>query len=200
MNNKYKRMNRLNFLFLGVLIFMQSCKPSNNNVTKSEEEIVAEEDVVGIKYYEPDYSRLGYDEISFTGEGSQAEMNEEEGSNYKRAWNRMNIILDSIHILYNQKDVFSEEKQKISFFKSLEFSQKNWLAYYESLVELKYPKDELGGSANLMCETKYRTTLINQRIRDLNLWLMGTPQGEVCGGTQRLLDYSWNDIELSRGK
>jgi uncharacterized protein YecT (DUF1311 family) len=200
MNNKYKRINRLNFLFLGVLIFMQSCKPSNNNVTKSEEEIVAEEDVVGIKYYEPDYSRLGYDEISFTGEGSQAEMNEEEGSNYKRAWNRMNIILDSIHILYNQKDVFSEEKQNISFFKSLEFSQKNWLAYYESLVELKYPKDELGGSANLMCETDYRTTLINQRIRDLNLWLMGTPQGEVCSGTQRLLDYSWGDIERSREK
>ena len=45
MNNKNKRMNRLNFLFLGVLIFMQSCKPSNNNVTKSKEEIVAEEDM-----------------------------------------------------------------------------------------------------------------------------------------------------------
>ena len=59
MNNKYKRMNRLNFLFLGVLIFMQSCKPSNNDVTKSEDEIVAEQDVVDIKYYEPDYSRLG---------------------------------------------------------------------------------------------------------------------------------------------
>jgi uncharacterized protein YecT (DUF1311 family) len=193
-------MKNLYFVLIFGFIFMQSCKSSSNNVTKSEEEIEAEEDVVDIKYYEPDYSRLGYDEISFTGEGSQAEMNEEEGSNYKRAWNRMNTVLDSIHILYNKKDVFLEEKQKISFFKSLEISQKSWLAYYESLVELKYPKDELGGSASMMCETDYRTTLINQRIRDLNPWLMGTPQGEVCGGTQRLLDYSWNDIRSSQEK
>jgi hypothetical protein len=193
-------MNKLYFVLIFGFIFIQSCKQSKNDITESEDEIVAEGDMVDIKYYEPDYSRLGYNEIPFSGKGSQSEMNEEEGSNYKRAWKRMNIILDSINILYNQKDVFSEEKQKISFFKSLEFSQKNWLAYYESLVELKYPKDELGGSATVMCETDYRTTLINQRIRDLNLWLMGTPQGEVCRGTQRLLDYSWNDIHSSQEK
>jgi hypothetical protein len=90
---------------------MQSCKPSNNDDTKSEDEIVAEEDVVDIKYYEPDYSRLGYNEIEFTGKGSQVEMNEGEGGNYERALNRMNTVLDSIHILYSKKDVFWEEKK-----------------------------------------------------------------------------------------
>lgn len=74
-------------------------------------------------YTAPDYSKLGYKEIEFTGEGSQADMNNVVSENLQRAEKRMQTILDSIHMLYNQAGIFSEPKFKDSFFKSLDFSQ-----------------------------------------------------------------------------
>ena len=151
-------------------------------------------------YTAPDYSKLGYKEIEFTGEGSQADMNNEVYENLQRAEKRMQTILDSIHMLYNQPGVFSAPKFKDSFFKSLEFSQKQWELYAEGMVELKYPKEEEGGTATGMSIARYKIDLVNQRIRDLNPWLMGIPQGDVGSGTVRLLDYSWNAIRNSQTK
>ena len=51
-----------------------------------------------------------------------------------------------------------------------------------------------------MSIARYKIDLVNQRIRDLNPWLMGIPQGDVGSGTVRLLDYSWNAINSSETK
>jgi hypothetical protein len=148
-------------------------------------------------YTEPDYNRFGYTEVEFTGEGSQAEMNNIVYVNLERAEKRLQTILDSIHILYNKEGAFWDPKLKNSFFNSLEQSQQHWESYYEMMVELKFPKEDEGGSSTGMSDASYRRKLIDQRIRDLNPWLMGHPQGDISEGTTRVLDYSISDIERS---
>ena len=185
-----------NWVFIVMAIQLVACSRSTEIKSESPEKQEQQNEI----YTAPDYSKLGYKEIEFTGEGSQADMNNEVYENLQRAEKRMQTILDSIHMLYNQAGVFSAPKFKDSFFKSLEFSQKQWGLYAEGMVELKYPKEEEGGTATGMSIARYKIDLVNQRIRDLNPWLMGIPQGDVGSGTLRLLDYSWNAIRNSETK
>jgi hypothetical protein len=180
----------LAIVILGIPLSCQRTKKLENvsNEKESKQKI----------YTEPDYNRLGYTEVEFTGEGSQAEMNNIVYVNLERAEKRMQTIVDSIHILYNKEGVFLDPKLKNSFFNSLEKSQQHWESYYEMMVELKFPKEDIGGSSTGMSDASYRRDLIDQRIRDLNPWLMGMPQGDISGGTIRTLDYSWNDIRKSK--
>ena len=185
-----------NWVFIAMAIQLVACSRFTGIKSDLPEQQVQQNEV----YTAPDYSKLGYKEIKFTGEGSQADMNNLVSENLQRAENRMQTILDSIQMLYNQAGVFSEPKFKDSFFKSLDFSQKQWGLYLEGMVELKYPKEEEGGTATGMSIARYKIDLVNQRIRDLNPWLMGIPQGDVGSGTVRLLDYSWNAINSSETK
>lgn len=185
-----------NWVFIAMAIQLVACSRFTGIKSDLPEQQVQQNEV----YISPDYSKLGYKEIKFTGEGSQADMNNLVSENLQRAENRMQTILDSIQMLYNQAGVFSEPKFKDSFFKSLDFSQKQWGLYLEGMVELKYPKEEEGGTATGMSIARYKIDLVNQRIRDLNPWLMGIPQGDVGSGTVRLLDYSWNAINSSETK
>jgi len=185
-----------NWVFIVMAIQLVACSRSTEIKSESPEKQVQQNEI----YTAPDYSKLGYKEIEFTGEGSQADMNNEVYENLQRAEKRMQTILDSIQMLYNQAGVFSEPKLKDIFFKSLEFSQKQWELYAEGMVELKYPKEEEGGSSTGMSIARYKQELVNQRIRDLNPWLMGIPQGDVGSGTVRVLDYSWNAIRESETK
>lgn len=184
--------------FLFLLLLAISCKPSTKSSTKLlvNQKNNKENDTV---YTEPDYSQLGYSKLEFNGDGSQAEMNNIEGENLQRAQKRLNTILDSINILYSKDEVFYSEKQKTLFFKNLNLSQKSWLSYLETMVELKFPKDdEFAGSSTGMSIAQYKNELIDKRIIDLNPWLIGIPQGDVGSGTIRTLDYSWNAIYASR--
>jgi len=185
-----------NWVFIVMAIQLVACSRYTGIKSDLLEQQVQQNEV----YTAPDYSKLGYKEIEFTGEGSQADMNNVVSENLQRAEKRMQTILDSIQMLYNQAGVFSEPKFKDSFFKSLDFSQKQWGLYLEGMVELKYPKEEEGGTATGMSIARYKIDLVNQRIRDLNPWLMGIPQGDVGSGTVRLLDYSWNAINSSETK
>ena len=65
------------------------------------------------------------------------------------------------------------------------------------ILELKFPKEDVGGSSTGMSYASYKRELIDNRIRDLNPWLMGIPQGDISGGSIRTLEYSWNDINES---
>ncbi len=112
----------------------------------------------------------------------------------------METILDSIHILYNHEGVFWKPKLNEAFFKSLTLSQKQWLAYYKTMIALKFPKEDEYGSSSGMSKASYKRELIDNRIRNLNPWLMGIPQGDISGGSIRTLEYSWNDINESAEK
>ena len=187
-------MNKLLFLLLIVTLIIQSCKSTNKKIVKHEDKINKQNEKI---YTEPDYNRLGYSEVEFTGEGSQAEMNNIVYVNLERAEKRLETILDSIHILYNQEGVFWKPELNEAFFKSLELSQKQWLSYYETMIALKFPKKDEYGSSSGMSIASYKRELIDNRIRNLNPWLMGIPQGDISGGSIRTLEYSWNDINES---
>jgi hypothetical protein len=150
------------------------------------------------RYKAPDYNDLGYKIKEFTGEGCQAEMNDLVGLNFKNAEKRMHTILDSIAILYAGKNIFWSEEDRQLFFQTLERSQQQWKEYYETMVSLKFPPYEMDGSSSGMSMVFYKIELIDNRIRELNPWLMGVPQGECGSGTIRLLDYSMNDIKTNR--
>jgi hypothetical protein len=184
---------KLNLLTILILCLVISCKRTTKLETVSNDE-ESEQKI----YTKPDYDRLGYTEIPFNGWASQAEMNSNEYENVQRAKKRMSTILDSIHILYNKENW--EPKQKEIFFKTLELSQQQWMTYYETMLDLKFPNDTEYGSSFGMVSSSYIIKLINQRIRDLNPWLMGLPQGDISGGTIRTLDYSLGDIERSQEK
>jgi len=187
-------MKNIKIILLAIVILgiPLSCQHSNKLENVSNEK----ESKLKI-YTEPDYNRLGYTEVEFTGEGSQAEMNNIVYVNLERAEKRMQTIVDSIHILYNKEGAFWDTKLKNAFFKSLEKSQQHWESYYDMMVELKFPKEDEGGSSTGMSYASYKRDLIDQRIRDLNPWLLGMPQGDISGGTIRTLDYSISDIERS---
>ncbi len=187
-------MKKIFFLLLIATLFNQSCESSNKQIANNDKKYKNQNEKI---YTEPNYNLLGYTEVEFTGEGSQAEMNNIVYVNLERAEKRMQTIVDSIHILYNQEGAFWDTKLKNAFFKSLEKSQQHWESYYEMMVELKFPKEDLGGSSTGMSDASYKRELIDQRIRDLNPWLMGMPQGDISGGTIRTLDYSISDIERS---
>ncbi len=77
-------MNKLLFLLLIVTLIIQSCKSTNKKIVKHEEKINKQNEKI---YTELDYNRLGYSEVEFTGEGSQAEMNNIVYVNLERAEN-----------------------------------------------------------------------------------------------------------------
>lgn len=179
-----------NTLFLVTLISIVGCSQELKK-TKT----IQKEKKETHRYKAPDYNHLGYDIKEFTGKGSQEEMNDVVKVNFQNAENRMHTILDSIAILYASKNMFSSKEEKQRFLQDLERSQQQWKEYFKTMVSLKFPEDMTYGSSSGMHIVSYRTTLINNRIKDLNPWLMGVPQGECSGGTVRLLDFSIHDIQ-----
>ncbi len=175
------------FTIISFSLLLISCNRSSDKQAKEIKKEIKKEFVE--VYSMPDYSKLGYKELEFTGYGSQMDMNNVVGENLRRAEKRLKEIIDSIYILYNKEDVFYSDKQKNIFFKTFEISHQTWNNYFNTMIELKFPRDnEFAGSSTGMSIAEYKKDLIDNRIRDLNPWLIGYPQGDVSGGTIRTID------------
>lgn len=71
------------------------------------------------------------------------------------------------------------------FLRYMEESQKAWLAYREAHLKAIYPSEYLAayGSAISDCVCAQRTRLTKERIKELNQWVEGTYEGNICAGT-----------------
>jgi hypothetical protein len=93
---------------------------------------------------------------------------------------KINSRLQNIKKIYEQSD-WTTPAHKIRFFNNLDDSQKAFEAYLKAQVELQYPKaeeDEWWGSGIPPCLKHYKS-----RYNELEQWEVGTPDGEMCGGS-----------------
>ena len=123
------------------------------------------------------------------------------------------VILNQIVFSQTQKELYKEicedmikaEKemenvvQKIRnkyyndtlFLAKLETSQKRWLQYREAHIEMKFPvKDKQFeyGSMYPTCYCLEKISITQKRIKDLEMWVNGVIEGDVCPGSTLIED------------
>jgi hypothetical protein len=114
--------------------------------------------------------------------GSQAEINTQQ-------LNKLDLYLIKLDSVYNA--VLREYKEQTIFIKNFKKSQLIWEQYLEAQLLARFPEDEeyRGGSSFGMCYSLYKQQLINERITALKDWLIGFPEGEMCGGSVKVMGY-----------
>ena len=87
--------------------------------------------------------------------------------------------------------VLREYKEQTIFIKNFKKSQLIWEQYLEAQLLARFPEDKeyRGGSSFGMCYSLYKQELINDRINSINDWLIGFSEGEICGGSVKVMGY-----------
>ncbi|WP_421877919.1 lysozyme inhibitor LprI family protein [Marinoscillum sp.] len=109
---------------------------------------------------------------------TQAEMNQEAATDYKKVDAELNKV-------YQQ--IMKEYADDPTFLDALRTSQRNWITFRDSELKMKYPDRESGwyGSIHPMCVSYYLAELTNERTTKLKTWLTGIEEGDVCAGSVR---------------
>ena len=107
---------------------------------------------------------------------TQREMNTEAYENYKKADTKLNQV-------YSQ--ILKEYKSNIVFITYLKNAQRLWIQFRDAEMKAMYPEREDGyyGSVHPMCWNIYLQELTEERIKKLNIWLLGIEEGDVCNGS-----------------
>jgi len=110
---------------------------------------------------------------------TQAEMNKVTHEMYLEADQKLNEVYQKILTEY------ADDK---SFISSLKVSQRNWIAFRDSEMKMKYPDRKIGyyGSIYSMCLSNYKAQLTRERTATLSQWISGIEDGDACGGSVRI--------------
>lgn len=111
---------------------------------------------------------------------SQASMNEDAQSDYKKADKELNAVYSKI---------LSEYKSDAKFVAKLKASQNLWIKFRDAELEMKYPETDKSlsyGSVYPMCANYYLSQLTEARTKTLKEWLTGTEEGDVCSGSLKI--------------
>ena len=121
-------------------------------------------------------------EQSYDAEKSQTDINLDEA-------NSLTFLISKLDSMYNA--VIVEYQDQEIFIKNFKKSQVAWKQYMESQLLARFPEDEeyRGGSSFGMCYALYKQQLIKERISSINDWLIGFPEGEICGGSVKVKGY-----------
>ena len=114
-------------------------------------------------------------EQSYDAEKSQTDINLDEA-------NSLTFLTSAVIVVYQDQEIFIKNFKK---------SQVEWKQYMESQLLARFPEDEeyRGGSSFNMCYALYKQQLIKERITSVNDWLIGFPEGEICGGSVKVKGY-----------
>ena len=121
-------------------------------------------------------------EQSYDAEKSQTDINLDEE-------NSLTFLTSKLDSMYSV--VIEEYQDQKIFIKNFKKSQVAWKQYMESQLLARFPEDEeyRGGSSFNMCYALYKQQLIKERISSVNDWLIGFPEGEICGGSVKVKGY-----------
>ena len=110
---------------------------------------------------------------------SQAEMNQDAQSKYKKAETEINSVYQQILKQYSSDQVF---------IKNLRTAQKLWIQFRDAEMKAKFPDRTSGyyGSVQPTCWNMYLTELTEERINKLRIWLTGIEEGDVCNGSVKI--------------
>ncbi|MBX9692430.1 MAG: DUF1311 domain-containing protein [Cyanobacteria bacterium] len=78
------------------------------------------------------------------------------------------------------KAVLEKNKSDESFIECMEDSQNQWREYRDSQVDALVA---LAGKTDENTRLWYQSQLDSRRLRELNLWLVGVEEGDVCAGS-----------------
>jgi uncharacterized protein YecT (DUF1311 family) len=110
---------------------------------------------------------------------SQSELNHEACGKYKKADVELNRIYRQI-----LRDYAADK----NFIQKMRLAQRAWVAFRDAHVNSIYPDPgpQAYGSVNPMCRCAILEQLTNDRISTLSGWTDGTPEGDVCAGSQKV--------------
>jgi len=70
------------------------------------------------------------------------------------------------------------------FIKSMKDAQLLWIKFRDAQAKMKFPPYINSNESILpMCKYYYLIELTNSRVKELNQWLKGTEEGNVCAGS-----------------
>ena len=105
---------------------------------------------------------------------TQSEMNDCAGRIANRADRELNETYQSILKKYTSNAVFIDRLRK---------AQRAWVALRDAQMEMKFPPGQGGGTVDPMCMSLYKAGLTNARNKELQEWLKGAEEGDVCSGS-----------------
>ncbi|WP_417289917.1 lysozyme inhibitor LprI family protein [Corallibacter sp.] len=107
---------------------------------------------------------------------TQTEMNQEAYDLFHEADKELNNVYNKILTTYKSDSIFIENLKK---------SQRIWIKFRDSELEMKYPnyKASYYGSSHPMCRAFYLKELTEERTKKLKVWLNGIEEGDMCSGS-----------------
>jgi uncharacterized protein YecT (DUF1311 family) len=79
--------------------------------------------------------------------------------------------------------LLADYKVDTVFIKALREAQRQWLKFRDAQVKMKFPPRNSNESVLPMCRNYYLSELTNNRIKELNQWVEGIDEGDVCFGS-----------------
>jgi hypothetical protein len=153
---------------LFILSFMQlsACTNSNNN----KNALSPSQKVSPVK------------EQPYDAEKSQTDINLDEAKSLTLLTSKLDSMYSAVIVEYQDQEIFIKNFKK---------SHVVWKQYMESQLLARFPEDDeyRGGSSFGMCYALYKQQLIKERISTVNDWLIGFPEGEICGGSVKVKGY-----------
>ena len=121
-------------------------------------------------------------EQSYDAGKSQTDINFDEDNSLTLLTSKLDSMYSTVIVEYQDQKIFINNFKK---------SQVAWKQYMESQLLARFPEDEeyRGGSSFNMCYALYKQQLIKERISSVNDWLIGFPEGEICGGSVKVKGY-----------
>lgn len=109
---------------------------------------------------------------------TQMELSGDANTDYQNADKELNAVY---------KKVAKEYKDDAAFIAALKASEKAWIKLRDAQVKMKFPEDEPGyyGSDYPMCVSAYMAELTRARTKELQQWLDGVEEGDVCAGSMK---------------
>lgn len=98
---------------------------------------------------------------------------------------------DKLAYVYDK--LLKEYANHPAFLKALKASQKAWLAYKKAQIKMMYPHEDdddanaYYGSVFPMCREQYDAYLTKARVTQLMQWIKGTPEGDSCSGSMKII-------------
>lgn len=110
---------------------------------------------------------------------TQFEINEEAQRNFKKSDKELNRVYTQILSIYKNDKVVVANLKK---------AQRLWVQFRDAEMNAKFPEREVGyyGSIFPMCWDLYLRELTEERIKKLNVWLIGLQEGDACSGAVRM--------------
>lgn len=110
---------------------------------------------------------------------TQAEMNKEAYADFHKADKELNDIYKKVLLSYKSDTVF---------IKNLKESQRIWDKFRDAELAMKFPDREAGhyGSIHPVCRASYLEQLTRERIKTLQIWILGIEEGDACMGSVKM--------------